>query len=157
MNPIFPTNAACAVARLRFLARCLLVAMLVTVLAPGFAWQVAGGVDAAMLAEHAPHGEPAHDAHHHGDLPGMADRLAAVDACAGCDEATGENCGDAHCVESLHHCCPGHVFSHLSASFLLAGQTLFPVGAHLAVDRENRRFSTRVPEGIERPPRHFSA
>lgn len=43
-----------------FLARCLLVVLLATVLAPGFAWQMLGGMDQAMLE-----GKKAASGHHH--------------------------------------------------------------------------------------------
>lgn len=140
-----------------FLARCLLVVLLATVLAPGFAWQMLGGMDQAMLEE-----KEAASGHHHAayadhDSDGMlhlvhGDETRLGTDCGACDGLASEDCDDLQ-----HHCCPGHVLGHLSASFLANGQVVFPALVQLAVDRENRRFSTRIPEGIERPPRSFSA
>ncbi|WP_306603279.1 hypothetical protein [Azonexus sp.] len=127
----------------RSLSRWMLLVMLTTVLAPGFGWEVAGGV-AAAHAETVDHSS--HDVHDHHAVPVQHAHApdAACDGCAG---------HEAPCDDLQHHCCPGHVLSHFSAALHAAPSFLLPVSRFSAVDRSNRRFSSRVPEGLERPPR----
>lgn len=124
------------------LSRLLVLVMALTVLAPGFGWASAGGmVSEAMAATD----DSGHAAHH---------QVAMMDDCAGCDEHPAQ---DADCGERHDHCCPGHFFSHLAGQPLAALTLALPDGSHLAVDRDPQRFSSRVPEGLERPPRAVTA
>lgn len=135
------------------IARYLLVVMLATVLAPGYAWQMLGGMDQAMLDAQETSPAHAHAEHEPASSVHLAHGAAMAETdCGGCELASSE-----HCDDLQHHCCPGHVLGHCPASFFVSAQAIFPVIDHVAVDRENRRFSTRIPEGIERPPRSISA
>jgi hypothetical protein len=120
----------------RLVSRLLIMIMLLTVFSPSFGWESAGGMAAhehpAALADgHDHHG---HDAH--GDAgPGHADHAQAA------------------CDDGQHHCCPGHVLGHLPAG-LTAGLSLpTPDGDNALVDARQRSFSSRIPDGLERPPR----
>lgn len=113
-----------------------------TFLAPGFGWQFAGGTMNDVQAS------AAHDMAEHG----MHMRADAQDSghsmpCADCDSGNHGPCG-----EMQHHCCPGHVLGHL-ASGLPVIHIAQPTVSALAVDRDPSRFSSRIPEGLERPPR----
>lgn len=126
------------------LARCLLAVMLLTVFSPGFGWELVEGV--------APHAHPVaaemheHDGHMaHDVMPGDSH---AADECSGCDVLVAGDCG-----EQLHHCCPGHVLGHLPGSFYAASVAFAAPGNAFALDGAASRFSSRIPEGLERPPR----
>lgn len=163
----------------RPLARLLLAVMLATILAPGFGWDAAGGLHAhgtlalAAEAEH-PHETHAvaheaahHSAHQAGHHPAHHDDHAAhapQAADAGHEPAALQAFGSHHaaadgaadCQDSLHHCCPGHVLGHLSGC--LNGDLKLPLlTAIFAVDGMDARFSTRIPDGLERPPRPSAA
>ena len=118
-------------------SRLLAIVLALTVLAPGFGWQSAGGLVGEAQAASA---ENAHAMLHGGEAD-----------CADCAEHAahaGDDCGERH-----HHCCPGHILGHLPGQ--VAGNLMLPLPARddLAVDRNNRRFSSRFPDGLERPPR----
>lgn len=133
----------------RFVSRCLLLVMLATVFSPSFGWEAV-----QSMAGHAHDGMPATDAEHAGHHPG-ADQPVAVhhaaddaDDCGGCAGHDSVACGD-----TMHHCCPGHVLGHLPggvgqglALMPAPGRDFLPVGA---VDR----YASRIPDGLERPPR----
>ncbi len=134
------------------IARWLLAVMLATVFSPSFGWEL---VDGAV-----PHAHPAqaadaddHHADHHAHMGAAAathDAAAghAADDCAGCgDLASGE------CSDMQHHCCPGHVLGHLPASLRAVGVFVLAMNDSFALDGAAARFSTRIPEGLERPPR----
>ena len=142
----------------RCLSRWLLLVMLTTVLAPGFGWEAAGGMlpsaqaasaGFAASAEFAEFPDSHHDHHQHGATP-VAERHAHV---ASTDLGNCNGSDMPPCDDLAHHCCPGHVLSHLSAALLAAPSFLLPISQNIAVDRSNRQFSSRVPEGLERPPR----
>ncbi|WP_139326324.1 hypothetical protein [Azonexus hydrophilus] len=123
--------------RLSSISRLLALIMLITVLAPGFGWESAGGMMGQAIAAPA-----AMDDHSH----------SADAACDGCgDHAAGE------CVELHHHCCPGHILGHLPGHVAGALALPLPSAGNPAVDRGDRQFSSRVPDGLERPPRSVSA
>jgi hypothetical protein len=144
----------------RSLSRWMLLVMLTTVLAPGFGWEVAGGMLASAQAAPA----EAHGDHHQHALPHDSQPMAQLD-----EHAVGMDCAEMGlggtglgscggpdmppCDDLQHHCCPGHVLSHLSAALHAAPSFLLPISQNIAVDRSNRQFSSRVPEGLERPPR----
>lgn len=109
------------------LARCLLCIVLVTVIAPNFSW---AAVEGSLPHAEAPQASMDEDCHGHADHHEAAQ--------------TGE---------SGHRCCPGHVLGHLLGG--VGGSLLLqaPPAERLAVDRADRPFSSRVPDGLERPPR----
>ena len=53
-----------------------------------------------------------------------------------------------------HHCCPGHVLGHLQAGLGQALALPLPRASRATVDRAETAFSSRAPDGLERPPRH---
>ena len=117
---------------MRVVLRFLVVVLLLTVLSPKFGWESVGAV-----ASHAHAAEAVVQADHEG----MAD----------CHEHMGDQDGVAEMGD--HHCCPGHVLGHLLGG-VGGGLSLPAVGhdAALPLARDDR-FSSCVPEGLERPPR----
>ena len=122
---------------LRSIARVLLLVLLATVFSPTFGWETTAGMSAHD------HSTAAHEAHH--DAGGHHD-VAGEDSCHGHDQAASGS-------DLEHHCCPGHVFGHLTGG--LGAALLFPVtpGGKAAVDGTQQRFSSRIPDGLERPPK----
>lgn len=125
----------------RSLSRLLLLVMLATVFSPSFGWQAVQGM-AAHDDGGAMHAVVAEAEHH------AAAEAAACDTCPDHDPLA--------CGEARHHCCPGHVLGHLPGSLAGIFPLAVPDGSNPAVDGGSDRFSTRPPEGLERPPR-FSA
>lgn len=128
------------------IARWLLAVMLATVFSPSFGWELVDG--AVPHAHQASLAEAVGDhADHHGHLaatlPAHDHDAPAADACPGC--------GD--CPDPQHSCCPGHVLGHLPASLHAQGVFVLALGDSFALDGAARRFSSRIPEGLERPPR----
>lgn len=126
----------------RLVSRLLIMIMLLTVFSPSFGWESAGGMAAhehpAALADgHAYDG--GHDHHGH-DAHGDAGPVHADHAQAACDDGQ-------------HHCCPGHVLGHMPGG-LTAGFSLPTTdGDNALVDARQGSFSSRIPDGLERPPR----
>lgn len=120
----------------------LMLILTATFLAPGFGWQFAGGTMKDAQAS-AVHDMAEHGMHMHADAQDAGHGMSCVD----CDSDDHEPCGDLQ-----HRCCPGHVLGHL-ASGLPAIHIVQPIVSALAVDRDPSRFSSRIPEGLERPPR----
>lgn len=124
----------------RLISRYLLLLILASVLSPGFAGEIAR--------------EMAEGAHQQNESVAMA----VVDH-DGCHETSGapdhgSQPSDAGCcTDSLHHCCPGHQLGHLSALDFVALPPASPLLVGMAV---SEAFLTRVPEGLERPPRSIS-
>lgn len=115
----------------RMLSRILLAVMLATVFSPSFGWEIVEGS--------LPHDDAA------------AMRLvAATDGdCHGHVQS-----GEATASTDLsHHCCPGHVLGHLLGGVGEAGSLALPQGGSLPFSRDSSPFSSRIPEGLERPPR----
>ena len=137
----------------RSLSRLLLLVMLATVLSPSFAWEAAQGM-AAHEQPAAGHGShERHDAHH--GLEGH-DSLVYHDATLhdGCGSACA---GQDSCADTRHHCCPGYVLGHLLGGTGERLATAIIVGAmDVPVVRE-AHFSSRIPDGLERPPRASAA
>lgn len=127
-------------ALLRKISRLVLLVMLTTVFSPSFGWEAA-----ESMAAHEHAAPAAHEAH--GD-----DHHAAPAAdCYGCPQHESDGC-----ATTQHHCCPGHQLGHLQGGIV---DTLhLPISAQAAGLTGNiaSRFTSRVPEGLERPPR-FSA
>jgi hypothetical protein len=125
----------------RLVSRLLIMIMLLTVFSPSFGWESAGGMAThehpAALADEIGHGgghDHGHDAHGD-DGPVPADHAQAA-----CDEAQ-------------HHCCPGHVLGHMPGGLASGPQLPVPDAGNATVDATQQRFSSRIPEGLERPPR----
>ncbi len=117
---------------MRVVLRFLVVVLLLTVLSPKFGWESVGAV-----ASHAHAAEAAVQADHEG----MAD----------CHEHKGHQDGVADMGD--HHCCPGHVLGHLLGG--IGGGLHLPAVADTSalLPARDDRFSSCVPEGLERPPR----
>lgn len=125
----------------RRIVRLFAVLMLITVLAPDFGWQAAGGMvahahDGMAQAHHVPDDDVAHAAH---------------DDCGDCPHHVADDCTSAH-----DRCCPGHVLGHLaggqggmSLPSLAGGTERQPVSVE--------GFASHLPDGLERPPRSLSA
>lgn len=117
---------------MRVALRFLVMVMLLTVLSPKFGWESVSAAEAHAHTAGLAHDEmPGHQAH--GD-------------CHEHDAAMNDDMGD-------HHCCPGHVLGHLLGG---VGTTpgLPQAGKGPALPSDHAvRFSSRTPEGLERPPR----
>ncbi|WP_371322705.1 hypothetical protein VX159_09780 [Dechloromonas sp. ZY10] len=115
----------------RMLSRILLMVMLATVFSPSFGWEIVEGSlphdDAAAMRLVA-----ATDGECHGHVQN--------------DEAGATS-------DLSHHCCPGHVLGHLLGGVGEVGRLALPQAASLPVARDSGPFSSRIPEGLERPPR----
>ena len=121
---------------LRSIARVVLLVLLATVFSPTFGWESTAGMsshDHSALPDEAHHDAASHD-------------VADSEGCHGHDQAAGS--GD---IE--HHCCPGHVFGHLTGGLGAALQLPLSPGGKAAVDGTQQRFSSRSPDGLERPPK----
>ena len=122
---------------IRSLSRAMLFVMLVTVFAPSFGWEAVsatgGHEEVVAVAQDVHMDHESHESH--------AD-------CAGCDSHAAAPCDDLR-----HHCCPGHVLGHMSGGISSVSTPVVPVLRVFAVDGQPDRFSSRVPEGLERPPR----
>lgn len=133
----------------RFVSRCLLLVMLATVFSPSFGWDAV-----QSMAGHAHDEMSATDAEHAGHHPDAEQPVAVQlagedDDCGGCAGHDAAACGD-----TMHHCCPGHVLGHLPAG---VGRSLALMPApgrdFLPVDAVDR-YASRIPDGLERPPRY---
>jgi hypothetical protein len=134
------------------IARWLLAVMLATVFSPSFGWELVEGAVPHAHSEQAADGEEHHADHHDHGLASTsmhaANALHAADDCSGCGDLTAGDCSDGQ-----HHCCPGHVLGHLPASLRAVGVFVLALNDSFALDGAAARFSTRIPEGLERPPR----
>ena len=116
----------------RLISRWLLLVMLATVISPSFGWEAV----------------PAMAEHEHAAMLEM-DEHAGHEMSAAADQ-TDTNC----CADPLHQCCLGHQLGHpQGSSFAL----FMPPSTAAIAMLLSERFLTRVPEGLERPPRdHFA-
>lgn len=134
------------------IARWLLAVMLATVFSPSFGWELVEGGVPHVHVEQGADVDDHHAGHHDHGLPSTsmdaASALHAADDCSGCGDLTAGDCSDAQ-----HHCCPGHVLGHLPASLRAVGVFVLALNDSFALDGAAARFSTRIPEGLERPPR----
>jgi len=126
---------------LQKISRLMLLVILTTVFSPSFGWEAAEGLATHEHATMAGHEVDAMD--HHGAAP------ADCDGCLGHEPAG--------CAETQHHCCPGHQLAHLQGGIADALQLPMPASATSLSDNAASRFTSRVPEGLERPPRLLSA
>ncbi len=137
------------------LSRCLLAVMLATVLSPTYAWASLEG-----MAPHAHHAaaEAGHEAHH------AADAVAGHEGCGGHemaahavgghgDVAAGSQLPEQATTDVSDHCCPGHIFGHLFGALNGALLPDLSSAADAALVIASSTFSSRTPEGLERPPR----
>lgn len=115
------------------IARLLLLVMLSTVFSPSFGWEM---VDAASPHEH---GVSSVGVDEHAGHEGHG-ALAVHDDQAACDDQD-------------HHCCPGHILGHLPGSLGGSGLAVMVTADSFALYGHADRFASRVPEGLERPPR----
>ena len=116
---------------LRNISRLVLLVMLTTVFSPSFGWEAA-----EAMASHE-HAMPAEHDHHD-------DAMAAL------------NTAD-DCVDTQHHCCPGHQLGHMQAN-IVDGLTMpLPDMTNRITGFVSSQFTSFVPEGLERPPRDHSA
>lgn len=121
---------------IHFVSRCLLLVMLATVFSPSFGWEAVEGMAAHEESE------AVHATHH-----ARADQAT--------EDVTGDVCAghEVGASDLEHHCCPGHVLGHLLGSLAASGLPILPLSGKLAVNLPDARFSSRVPEGLERPPK----
>lgn len=115
---------------MRLVFRLLLVVMLMTVLSPKFGWDAVSAVVPHAHAEEAAHAMADADPDCHGHH----------DSYDGVPEGGG-------------HCCPGHVLGHLPGSVSGIAMLHPVVAGAFAGAGADTRFSSRIPEGLERPPR----
>ena len=131
-------------AHLPFLSRLLAFVLALTVLAPGFGWEMAG--EAAGHARN----ETAHALKH-----------AAGDAHEACALHDGghasEHAGCAtpeQCASTQHHCCPGHTLGHVPVYLAAAPKLSLLTVTQAMIRADAAVFTSRVPQGLERPPKH---
>ncbi|MPN64124.1 hypothetical protein SDC9_211895 [bioreactor metagenome] len=129
----------------RLLAHFLLLIVAASVLFPAtLPRALAQGVGEAVAMQ-----ESGHD-HHAGAMAQLhASTDEACDGCADHDQAP------APCDDVQHQCCPGHLSGYPATSAVVA--LLAAPAATPVVDRRPDGFPSRVPEGLERPPRAVSA
>ena len=115
----------------RLISRGLWLVLLTTVISPSFGWEAV----------------PAMAEHEHAAMLEMDDH-AGHDMSAAADQAVADCC-----AEPQHQCCLGHQLGHpQGSSFAL----FMPPGTAAIAMLLSERFLTRVPEGLERPPRSLS-
>lgn len=133
---------------LPFFSRLLALVLALTVLAPGFGWEVVGYAGAetlhavdAMPPEHSGHDHAANFDEH------LAHAAASAAECGAPEE----------CAAQHHHCCPGHMLGHLPVYLSAALRLPLANLAQVPSPEYGARFSSRVPQGLERPPKFFAA
>ena len=123
----------------RLIARLLLLVLLSTVFSPGFGWEL---VDAAAPHEH---GALSVGFDEHSGHDGHVSIIAHDDQLA-CDDP-------AACDDQDHHRCPGHILGHLPAGLAASGLAVMATADSFALDGQADRFASRIPDGLERPPK----
>ena len=117
---------------MRVALRFLVMVMLLTVLSPKFGWESVSAAQAHVHTARVAYDEKAGHETHGG--------------CHQHDAAVNDDMGD-------HHCCPGHVLGHLPGGVGTA-PGLPQAGKSAVLPSDHAvRFSSRTPEGLERPPR----
>ncbi len=120
----------------RFISRYLLLVMLAAAIAPSFGWEA---VPAMAEREHAKMaGTENHHAGH--EIPAEISKTA--------DQAEVACCADVQ-----HQCCLGHQLGHPQGHSV---SLLLPPSPAAVAMVSSEHFLTRVPEGLERPPRSLS-
>ena len=115
----------------RLISRYLLLVMLATVLTPGF------GLEAVELQSD----------HEHVAMLDMHDQHA------GHEMPATEQADAACCADVQHQCCLGHQLAHPQGN---AVSLILPEGSAIVPLYRADSFLSRVPEGLERPPRPIS-
>ena len=116
----------------RLISRYLLLVMLATVLTPSFGFEA---VAVPAEHEHAAMAMDTHDQHAGHEMP------ATEQADAAC------------CADVQHQCCLGHQLAHPQGN---AVSLILPEGSAIVPLYRADSFLSRVPEGLERPPRPIS-
>ncbi len=124
-------------ALLRKISRIVLLVLLATVFSPSFGWEAAESMAAHEHASPAAH--QAHGDDHH---------AAPAADCDGCPQHEADGC-----ATTQHHCCPGHQLGHLPGGIVDALRLPMPAQTADLSGNIVSRFTSRVPEGLERPPR----
>ena len=120
----------------RLISRYLLLVMLAAAISPSFGWEA---VPAMAEREHAMMaGMENHHAGH--EMPAEVSNTA--------DQADAACCADVQ-----HQCCLGHQLGHPQGNSV---SLLLPPSPAAVAMATSERFLTRVPEGLERPPRPLS-
>ena len=115
----------------RLISRTLLLVMLATVLNPSFGFEA---VPSLAEQEHAVMLEM-HDQH------------------AGHEMSASEQANAACCADVQHQCCLGHQLAHPQG---IAVSLILPEGSAIVPLYRTASFLSRVPDGLERPPRSLS-
>ena len=115
----------------RLISRYLLLVMLATVLTPSFGFEAV-----ALPAEH-----------EHAAMLDMHDQHAEHEI------PTTDQANAACCADVQHQCCLGHQLAHPQGNVL---SLLSPDGSAIVPLYRADSFLSRVPEGLERPPRPIS-
>jgi hypothetical protein len=131
---------------LRSVTRLLLLVMLTTVFSPTFGWEAAQGM---ATHDQGPAMHASHDAH--AGHEGHAEQ--GHDTCA--SDCTGH--AQEPCADTRHHCCPGFILGHLLGGTVGNVMPVIPAGNSVVLNDRDAHFSSRVPEGLERPPRASAA
>lgn len=126
--------------------RLLLLLMLATVLSPSFGWQAAQGM---ATHDQGPAMHASHDAHAGHDGHAAQGHDSCASDCAGHAQEP--------CAETRHHCCPGFILGHLLAGTVDNLMPAIPAGSSAVLIGRDAHFSSRVPDGLERPPRTSAA
>ncbi len=124
----------------RLFSRWLVALMLATVLSPSFGWQALEAMSA----------------HEHGDdqhlVPAGDSMVLDTHDHAGCSGHDLAVPDSAH--ESVDHCCPGHVLGHLLGGIAANGLLPIPANGRAGFEALTSTFTSRISEGLDRPPRH---
>lgn len=120
----------------RLISRYLLLVMLAAAISPSFGWEA---VPAMAEREHAM-------------MPGMENHHAGHEMPAEISN-TADQTDAACCADVQHQCCLGHQLGHLQGNSV---SPLLPPSPAAVAMATSERFLTRVPEGLERPPRRLS-
>ena len=120
----------------RLISRYLLLVMLATAISPSFGWEA---VPAMTEPEHAM-------------MAGMENHHAGHEMSAEVSNIT-DQADVACCADVQHQCCLGHQLGHPQGNSV---SLLLPPSPAAVAMASSERFLTRVPEGLERPPRPLS-
>lgn len=120
----------------RLISRYLLLVMLAAAISPSFGWEA---VPAMAEREHAM-------------MAGMENHHVGHEISA-LQSDTADQADVACCADVQHQCCLSHQLSHPQGNSV---SLLLPPSSAAVAMVSSERFLTRVPEGLERPPRSLS-
>lgn len=133
------------------LARFLLVVLLLSVLSPAIGIDLVQTVAQLGRGHDAVSASSAHTAQAHVALAsGASDAMSSMmEDCTDCPGHAPDSSPPCH--DQQHHCCPGHLVAYpaLAASLVMQSRPRDLI----AVDWAPQHFSSRIPAGLERPPR----